>query len=546
MYGARSFLLLLFVCLFFSCAQVRPIQGGPKDTLAPLLISSQPPHESTNFQGKQIQLQFDEWVKTKNAREELLIAPYEENRRFNLSTTKDEALVEFDSALRPNTTYNLNFREGIVDITEGNPASVNISFSTGDYIDSCSIRGRAFHFLTHQPLKEANILLKYHHDTTTIYTGSPAYVTETDEEGRFILRNLPDTIFQLYALKESNRNLIYDRNSELVTRYDTLINFKQQCTQKGIQLFASSYDTIAPRIKKIDTTGPIAELTFSEHIFDFQSLNLKTTQKLFYIDTLQAKKWRLYPRTTHFEDSTDWMVQFKDSAGNTAMDTLRLYLPDTLQADTNRQNLVQSKTIKYQWRQTLRIPFKAPLLKYLPKTLPIIQDSIVKARITPQQQNLNPNQTQLIIRFQNKYPLREGEPYQLALPDSMFYSYQKAYHPADTLLLQPLDESQYGLISGKVLNPPKNHIVQLLNKKYEVQRQSYETHFSFEFLPPGEYTLRLVKDRNQNKRWDQGSFLEYRKPEPIKLLGEFLKVKANWELTGITIEGDFSTRPASE
>ena len=57
------------------------------------------------------------------------------------SASKVLTISEFDS-LRENTTYSFHFGESIEDNNEKNPLSnYRYVFSTGDYIDSLSVRG---------------------------------------------------------------------------------------------------------------------------------------------------------------------------------------------------------------------------------------------------------------------------------------------------------------------------------------------------------------------------------------------------------------------
>ncbi len=58
------FLLLLSQLFFCSCAEQRPLTGGPKDTKAPELDSSKfsTKNFSTKFKEKEIILTFNEWI----------------------------------------------------------------------------------------------------------------------------------------------------------------------------------------------------------------------------------------------------------------------------------------------------------------------------------------------------------------------------------------------------------------------------------------------------------------------------------------------------
>ena len=53
--------------VMISCAKRGSITGGDKDTIAPVLKASFPKNFSTNFNGKEIKLIFDEYVKLKRA-----------------------------------------------------------------------------------------------------------------------------------------------------------------------------------------------------------------------------------------------------------------------------------------------------------------------------------------------------------------------------------------------------------------------------------------------------------------------------------------------
>ena len=71
----RALLLLLFAFYLLSCANVSSPTGGPKDTIPPSLIRIVPNQGQKNFHGSRIMLEFDEWLKLKNPKEEIIITP---------------------------------------------------------------------------------------------------------------------------------------------------------------------------------------------------------------------------------------------------------------------------------------------------------------------------------------------------------------------------------------------------------------------------------------------------------------------------------------
>ncbi|MEQ9148140.1 MAG: Ig-like domain-containing protein, partial [Cytophagales bacterium] len=114
-----------------SCANIKPPTGGEKDLDPPILLKSIPEHNSTNFEGDEITLFFDEQIETKGLINELIITP-DDNIQIKETPKKKSLTIRLKDTLRQNTTYNLNFGNSIVDITERNPSqNAVIAFSTG-------------------------------------------------------------------------------------------------------------------------------------------------------------------------------------------------------------------------------------------------------------------------------------------------------------------------------------------------------------------------------------------------------------------------------
>ena len=70
-----SFFVLLILALFTNCAKRGTITGGPKDTLAPIIMSAFPENFSTSFDKNEIQINFDEDVKVNKVNQQLIISP---------------------------------------------------------------------------------------------------------------------------------------------------------------------------------------------------------------------------------------------------------------------------------------------------------------------------------------------------------------------------------------------------------------------------------------------------------------------------------------
>ena len=77
-------------------------------------------------------------------------------------------------------------------------------------------------------------------------------------------------------------------------------------------------------------------------------------------------------------------------------------------------------------------------------------------------------------------------------------------------------------------------IVHLTNNKDEVIREiilnSFDDPCVFEFLKPSSYFVKIIFDKNDNKKWDTGSFLKRIQPEKVFHVMEEFVIRANWIL----------------
>ena len=72
-------LLYIFAISNTGCAQIAMPTGGPRDSIAPKLISASPKLNSTNVTPNKIILTFNEYVDLKEAQTNLLISPFSKN-----------------------------------------------------------------------------------------------------------------------------------------------------------------------------------------------------------------------------------------------------------------------------------------------------------------------------------------------------------------------------------------------------------------------------------------------------------------------------------
>ena len=107
----RTLILLLFGGAFFSrCANIMTPEGGPKDTIPPVIVKLEPGNFATNFKAKKIYIEFNEFVQIKDQNKEMFTSPA--MKKAPLLTTRGKGIViTIRDTLKENTTYAID-RDG--------------------------------------------------------------------------------------------------------------------------------------------------------------------------------------------------------------------------------------------------------------------------------------------------------------------------------------------------------------------------------------------------------------------------------------------------
>ena len=215
---SSAFFILIIVISIASgpgCANIIPPQGGPRDSIPPVLLKATPGDSTRNFTGTKITFTFDEFVELQNIQENLTVSPSPNINPvvdFKLNTVT----VKLKDTLESNTTYNLSFGDAIKDYTEGNPIKgFNYTFSTGKYIDSLELTGKVI--LAENGKIDSTLIVMLHTraNDSAVVKDRPRYTAKLDAAGNFTFKNLPPKIFYLYALKDDGGTRRYFNDKQL-------------------------------------------------------------------------------------------------------------------------------------------------------------------------------------------------------------------------------------------------------------------------------------------------------------------------------------------
>lgn len=220
------FLLAVVVCLGLnSCANIIPPSGGEKDVTPPKLLSETPGDSSLNKEVYKINLVFNKFMEVKDLQKNLVTSPLLPMAPTVKVFGKRVQITLPDSSLKPNTTYRLFFGNALTDNREQTPyANYSYLFSTGSYFDSLEIKGQVWDAETGLPDSTAYLVLYDGNSSDSVLLRKrPEYVQKVRPDGRFVIGNLPNRAFKIYALGDNDQNFIYNRYEERVDFYDRSI-----------------------------------------------------------------------------------------------------------------------------------------------------------------------------------------------------------------------------------------------------------------------------------------------------------------------------------
>lgn len=519
--------LLMLPIILTNCAKRGTITGGAKDTLAPVMTSSNPSNYSKNFKGNSIRLNFDEYIKLKDANKQIIVSPPLKN---NLIITPNGSAskfinITFKDTLQDNTTYTINFGQSIEDNNEGNPyTAFKYVFSTGEYIDSLNFKGTVNDALSKTVDKNISVMLYPVENFTdsTIYKKTPLYVTNTLEYGsNFEIDNIKKGTYYAIALKDENKNNLFDPKIDKIAFYPKKVSIPTD-TLVNLNLFKEE--------ASFEVRKPIQQsqnkVTFGLNILNYDDFKVENKINNKPINTKITKVgdkdsiaiW--LPKLDFKEDSLQISIKNRNQDFNQKLKLKNFKTTDTLQ-------IVLNKSTNLDFRDSYYIKVSTPIEK-----LDATKFLFTKKDSTnfPFKLNLLNLENKIAVDFEKL----EDEKFNLTiLPGAITDFYGKIN---DTLTANILTKkhTEYGNLNLVVNNAKHSkYIVQLLddkeNIKYEMFSEGKNEYYFVDILP-NKYVVRIVYDMDGNKKWTPGDYLKKRLPEEVIYFPQLIDVRANWDV----------------
>ncbi len=540
----KKFLLSLISVLILSfiigsCARITSPEGGPEDLTPPTLISSVPENEQTNYTGKTIVLTFDEYVNTQGIENNLIITPALEGDGILKSKIKKRSVIlTFPDEWKENTTYNINFGNTIQDATNRNiPPDLNLSFSTGDYIDSLQISGIITDLYSKEPVEKALVSLYTITDTLDITSGSASYYARTDSSGFYRFKNLPPGEYYIYSAMDNNNNLKADSDEESYGFYKDSLNLQSNIT--GIDFDIQRLDITPLKVSSARHFGRYYDIEFNKPIISYDILNNDTVS----FRKLEDNKLRFYNTGFLFNDTIPLIIQANDSINSQLRDTVNFYFNESkIEADKFDYNILPSSSALIP-NDSIKLDFTKPVRSYDKDSLIFEIDSLNFFNLDDSLFTWNDTRTQVSWPMNLSDYIKEDQTLKMLLKPRAFFSIENDTSNARVKNLKMFKPDDAGVINGSINTDAPNYIIQLLNSRtLEVIQTKYnEPSYSFQYLNAGTYLVKVIIDTNGNGAWDIGNILNRTEAEPvIYYLDDFtntriIELRKNWIVDDINL-----------
>ena len=501
--------------LAVGCAQVRGLNGGAKDVTPPSLLTQSIDSFAKNVATNTLVLNFDEYVQAE-APGEIIISPTLKQPP-TLVCNKRLAMLSWSDTLKANTTYTVEFGNAISDITEGNKASLNFVFSTGNSLDSASISGAVYDAQKGLVPEKTTIILY----SDSLF-GAPAYAKKVNAKGEFIFNYLPKANFHLAAFSDLNENRIWDENE--VGDFIELPVSTEANVPLNLRFSPKKVEKLTEELFKTDSVGsgyiigPYGmiekiKLSSTSPNVPFRSGALANNDTLFFA---LGGRDGLIPNNNY--DGVAY------SFNQEPADTLSVFLAKS------------AKLKKFQFSGSIQQDPKSIILVKAP-AYAVLKRNTCEITVQGIQSVANISETSsplhYAIQVEAKASDLTGKGSIQILPGAWETAYGTTNDTLQTNFEFPTPEKLGNLELSIPLLEDKSFkkFVELRNEKGTVVRKvDYSETLVFTGIQPGKYTVRLVHDVNRNGQWDIADLKQKMRCEPVSVFSKPIEVRANWSV----------------
>jgi len=539
----KSF-LLIGISLIFSCAVQQYPTGGPVDSESPELESSSISSGTTNFSDDEITFQFSEYMDKNSVQNALFISPSVENK-YELKWSGKEMKLHFLTELRKNVTYVVTIGTVAGDKNAGNKLSQSyqLSFSTGDEIDSTEIKGLVVDAKTFKPFLGSTVLAYRLSENKNPNPANDAadYVTQSGADGKFKLSFLKEDNYRLFAIDDQFKNENWDSLTEAIAVGEIYSIPSKKVADSSYTFFLTKIDKTPPSVTGIVAeSADLLKITFSEainwnnskpelllqnekeftKIIQWEKSVTNADQIFVFIDSLKDGGYKFIQKglsdnefNLSVADTTAFSYLKEDKKQKV---TVQIFPQDST------KTLLPSENISLVFRNTVPVDsikfFEKPLKKGI-KWIPVkgVEFPTSNSHFQTLTKSGGWNQEVQI----KGYLFRQKDTISVAF---------STYSPNET-----------GSIAGFIENyiPNSETVVDLYEipvSQSKKQMKSKTDKFSVKEIPSGKYIVQGFSDLNGNQKWDAGEILPWKPSEPRYYVQDTIKVRARWTVEDLKLK----------
>jgi len=549
---------IIILYLITGCANIQRPPGGEGDTTPPYVEETDPENGTINFDGNEIEIEFDDYMNRSKVLENLRITPeIKAEYGWNATTLS----IEFIEPLEDNTTYAINIGTEYSDYFNNSPEKAfSMIFSTGDKLDSGSISGT----LSAEDTK-GKFLFLYKSDNGTfpsITKAEPNYFVNTGSSGEFRFVALKPGTYRLIAIDDKFQNRVYDDEVDAYGTALSDISLKEDSLSvSGVEVFLGpKNDFTAPKLLSASSSyAGTANLLFDESL-DYNTLKKENFKLISDGNAIEVNNIGVQEQNTSEvlivydkrfigESLIVEVSNVTDSTGNVISDTANtsVFIVDSLDNETDfiiektnlndstKNNVIPIVNIKSDSKFfTLKFN-KIPDQTSLQSTARVMNgDSVISLNLYSK--NLSdykfitdeylPENKDLVIEF-NTSEIKDIWGNTLTKDTLYRTKFKTGFLP------------RYSKIGGKVnvSNTCSGNIV--IEAKNITDNSSYKTSisdstWSFEKVTAGKYVFTVFCDIDADGEYSFGRLDPYENREPYSKSREY-KVDENWEYNDIIL-----------
>lgn len=572
------------VATFSRCASMQAPQGGPRDSIPPKVVAMTPAYGTTNFNGRQVYIEFDEYVQLKDQQKQFFTSPFM-GKKPVLSIKKKGILVTFQEPLDSNRTYALNFGSSVADNNEGNPLNgFRYVFSTGSEVDSLLMSGMTLDARTGDTVGNTFILFydaaldSVPEYDSTVFNSKPEVVGRAYPNGIFFTENLKPKPYRVYALDDRNGNLTYEAGIDAIGFLDSVYN------PLAMDPFSIGYDTLRRYMAAdpqllfnmfLDQRQLRQNLTTSSRpqkeklIFQFAAPYPRIDSLVFYnVDTAQIITEYLKPQR---DSIAFWLTMPQDEIPDTVKGRIVYQRTDSTGAlvpyaqdirlgwyervpqrrrERDAEKEQEEKPLTFRVNTSLsggslipedsiRLIFDYPLLR-LDTAAVRLEKIDEKEQAVPFPFRLN-RDTLKIREYTLTADWAPDDRFRLVIPAGAMEDIRRQANDSlrTEFTMEHPDKYAIIVLDVKGKTPEAQYIIQIVDEKgtriIKEHKGVTTGRHELRYIPAGVVRIRIIEDLNGNGKWDAGSLVDRRQSERVEMFvgvdgREEITTKTNWDI----------------